>query len=105
MQGRGAPAAAQPPATPPPAGRGAGPAGAPAPTPAPAEPLAPQGYTYNPEGRRDPFVSLVRRGSETGTVPGERPPGLAGMTSAEIALKVGMAAGLCVVDNRPCLFG
>jgi hypothetical protein len=80
-------AAPQAPATPPPAGQGAGPAGAQTPTPAPVEPLAPQGYTYNPEGRRDPFVSLVRRGSEIGTAPGERPPGLAGMTAAEIVLK------------------
>jgi hypothetical protein len=76
------------PQTPPPAGRGAGPAGAQAPAPAaPAEPLAPQGYDYNPEGRRDPFVSLVQRGAEIGGVSGERPPGLAGMTTAEIVLK------------------
>jgi hypothetical protein len=81
-------AAAQVPQTPPAAGRGAGPAGAPAPAPAaPVEPLAPQGYTYDPDGRRDPFVSLVRRGADIGVAPGERPPGLAGMTSAEIVLK------------------
>jgi hypothetical protein len=86
LRGQGA-TAPQAPATPPPAGRGAGPAGAQAPAPAPVEPLAPQGFTYNPEGRRDPFVSLVRRGSEIGAVAGERPPGLAGMTAAEIVLK------------------
>ena len=54
---------------PPPAPRAAG-----APTPAPAgqapaaeplPPLEPPGFTYNPEGRRDPFVSLVRRGATT----------------------------------------
>ena len=32
---------------------------------APAEPqLEPQGYTYAPDGRRDLFVSMVRRGSD-----------------------------------------
>ena len=46
------------------------PGGAPATAPAPAaaagqpsDPVTPQGFTYAPEGRRDPFVSLVRRGS------------------------------------------
>ena len=27
----------------------------------PTPPLEPQGYDYNPAGRRDPFISLVRR--------------------------------------------
>ena len=27
--------------------------------------LEPQGYTYGPEGRRDPFISLLLRGSQT----------------------------------------
>jgi Tfp pilus assembly protein PilP len=49
-----------------------------APTPAP-------GYSYNREGRRDPFISLIGRGSAT---PGEsRPSGLAGMLINEISLK------------------
>src|SRR5262245_60787992 len=57
------------------------PAAATAPAPAPAAkvpPPEPQGYTYDPQGRRDPFVSLLRRG---GDVPrasgGTRPNGLA----------------------------
>jgi hypothetical protein len=78
------PAQAAPP--PPPPGQGAGPTGTPA-SPAVA-PLEPQGYTYNPEGRRDPFVSLVRRGSDvSGSTTGERPAGIPGMTTAEVVLK------------------
>jgi type IV pilus assembly protein PilP len=56
-----------------------------------AQPAAPesQGFTYNPEGRRDPFVSLLRRGG-TGlgpTIGGVRPPGLGGLETAEVTLK------------------
>jgi hypothetical protein len=42
-----------------------------------------QGFTYNPEGRRDPFRSPF--GAVTGAG-GKRPPGLAGMLVAEIDL-------------------
>jgi Tfp pilus assembly protein PilP len=50
--------------------------------------LEPQGYTYNADGRRDPFVSLVRRGAESpGTVQGARPPGLPGLSAAEVSLR------------------
>lgn len=67
----------------------AAPATAPAPAPAAAvTPLEPQGYTYDPQGRRDPFVSLLRRG---GDVPrasgGTRPNGLAGLETSEVTLK------------------
>lgn len=70
-----------------------------APSPAPPAAAAPpagvvplpesQGFTYNPEGRRDPFVSLVRRGG-TGlspTIGGARPAGLSGLETAEVTLK------------------
>ena len=67
------------------------PAPAPGTAPAPAAavtPLEPQGYTYDPQGRRDPFVSLLRRG---GDVPrasgGTRPNGLAGLETSEVTLK------------------
>lgn len=40
-----------------------------------------QGFSYNPEGRRDPFRSPFA--GELGTA-GKRPPGLAGMLVAEI---------------------
>lgn len=48
-----------------------------------AEPKAP--YSYQREGRRDPFVSLIGRGTE---LPGtNRPAGLAGMLINEVTLK------------------
>jgi type IV pilus assembly protein PilP len=54
--------------------------------PAPAEP--PQGYTYNPDGRRDPFVSLLKSGSDgQRQTLGTRPAGLAGLLSSEVSLK------------------
>ena len=81
---------------------------------APARPsaLEPSGYTYNPEGRRDPFVSLVRRGAEspgTGTAPAARPAGLAGLTAAEVSLRGtlkgrdGFVAMLQGADNKTYL--
>ena len=42
----------------------------------PAEAGAP--FTYNPEGRRDPFVSLVGRGNDP-KAQGVRPPGVPGL--------------------------
>ena len=66
---------------------------APQPTQAPAPPpagpqLEPQGYAYNPEGRRDPFVSLLRRGADTQKPTlGARPQGLAGLETSEVTLK------------------
>jgi hypothetical protein len=44
---------------------------------------APGGYSYNPQGRRDPFVSLVK-GPVSGKV---RPQGLPGFLIQEVALK------------------
>jgi Tfp pilus assembly protein PilP len=74
-----APAAAQSPAAAPPA------------PPAPAEqkpdPVEPQGFAYHAEGRRDPFVSLMRRGSELVRDPGSsRPAGLPGLATSEVTL-------------------
>ena len=62
---------------------------APAKTAPAADPLQePQGYTYNADGRRDPFVSLLRRGSDSQKLPdGARPPGLAGFGTGEVTLK------------------
>ena len=58
-------------------------------TPAPAGPqLEPQGYTYDPQGRRDPFISLLRRGSDIQRAGiGVRPAGLAGLETSEVTLK------------------
>jgi Tfp pilus assembly protein PilP len=49
--------------------------------------LAPQGFTYEAQGRRDPFVSLVRRGADPERGVSPRPPGLPGLAVSEVALK------------------
>ena len=70
--------------------------GAPAATPPPAQPAAPtaaapapapaaEAYTYDPAGRRDPFVSLLSRGIEPTT--GKKLTGLAGLTTGEVMLR------------------
>lgn len=47
---------------------------------------APGGYTYNPQGRRDPFVSLIKPvGPDTGAK--SRKPGMEGFLIQEVALK------------------
>jgi Tfp pilus assembly protein PilP len=47
---------------------------------------APGGYTYNPQGRRDPFVSLLRPVSAD-QGPRTRKPGMEGFLIQEVALK------------------
>jgi len=67
---------------------------APAPAPAPAKPpqveagksAATPAYSYDPAGRRDPFVSLVGRGGDPGSQ-AARPPGLAGLLISEVMVK------------------
>ena len=49
------------------------------PPPAPA-------YSYQPEGRRDPFMSLLARGSDPGSA-ASRPPGLPGLLINEVVVK------------------
>jgi type IV pilus assembly protein PilP len=94
-------ALAQPPAATPASPEGAAPASASAraadksageaaakATPPPSGALVPAGYTYNPDGRRDPFISLLRRGAELpAAAPGPRPQGLAGLTASEVSLR------------------
>ena len=67
--------------------------------PAPSGPqLEPQGYTYDPAGRRDPFVSLLRRGSDTGKPTlGARPAGLSGLETSEVTLKGTVASQIGLV--------
>jgi Tfp pilus assembly protein PilP len=75
---------------------------APASTPAPAAqtkpgqaappataaiPLETPGFTYNSDGRRDPFVSLLRRGSELQRGGAARLAGLGGLGVGEVTLK------------------
>ena len=52
----------------------------PAPAPAPA------GFTYDPQGRRDPFVSLLLRGNDPRAT-ANRPPGLPGVLIGELTVK------------------
>ncbi len=73
----------------------------------PVVPVEPQGFDYDPEGRRDPFVSLVRRGSDTAKPsPGSRGPGLGGLETAEVTLRGtlqsrdGYVAILAGADNK-----
>jgi Tfp pilus assembly protein PilP len=56
--------------------------------------LQSRGFTYDPEGRRDPFVSLLRRGTgvDLTSVAGPRPNGLKGLGTGEVTLKGTMAS-------------
>jgi Tfp pilus assembly protein PilP len=70
-----------------------------APPPAPPIPAPGEGYKYNPEGRRDPFLSLV--GASPGDQRGaqaRRPDGIAGMFVSEISLRG-------VMQSRGALIG
>jgi type IV pilus assembly protein PilP len=58
----------------------------PATTQTPPPPPPPPAYTYEPEGRRDPFVSLLARGSDP-TSAASRPPGLPGLLINEVIVK------------------
>ena len=97
------------PATPPPAGAPA--PAAPAPPSAAtqgapsAAPPSGAGYSYDPAGRRDPFVSLTARGGDLPPA-GSRPSGPAGLLVNEITLKgvlkspKGLIALVQAPDNR-----
>jgi Tfp pilus assembly protein PilP len=65
-------------------GKPATPATAAPTTTAPAQ-STPEAYTYDADGRRDPFVSLVARGFEPST--GKKSEGLGGLTTAELMVK------------------
>jgi type IV pilus assembly protein PilP len=53
-----------------------------------AEPPPPQGaYTYDPSGRRDPFVNLLMGGAATRPAGASRPPGLPGLLIGEVSVK------------------
>jgi Tfp pilus assembly protein PilP len=82
----------------------------PAPAPPPAPPAQPlptidPGYVYEPAGRRDPFISLVGRGTETQPA-AARPPGVPGLLISEITVKgvlkdrSGFFAMLQAPDNK-----
>jgi Tfp pilus assembly protein PilP len=75
-----APVRAQTPAGTPPAAATPGPQEVPAVTPT-------EVYSYNPEGRRDPFVSLLLRGSELSISPDNRPGGREGLMIGEVTVR------------------
>jgi len=67
------------------------PAASPAPAVAPAQQTAKPAeagapFTYNPEGRRDPFVSLLGRGNDP-KAQGVRPTGVPGLLINEVSVK------------------
>jgi type IV pilus assembly protein PilP len=98
MQGPAKPAApqGQPPAA---QGQPAAPQGQPArqgqppasSAPAASAPAAPAGpaenYTYDPAGRRDPFLDLLSTGSEPRTVVSRRGEGAAGLSVGDISVR------------------
>lgn len=59
------------------------------PAAAPQPPAAAPAFVYNPEGRRDPFVSLVRRAAEARERQGKQPSagGVSGFLVSELTLK------------------
>lgn len=68
------------------------PAEAPAAAEAPAgkqQPPPPQGagYSYDPAGRRDPFISLTSRGGDVAPPAGSRPAGVPGLLVNEMTVK------------------
>jgi type IV pilus assembly protein PilP len=69
-------------------------------------PPVPDVFTYNPEGRRDPFVSLLLRGGDTRPTRESRPDGLPGLLISEISLrgilkdKTGFVAMVSGPDNK-----
>lgn len=51
-----------------------------------AQPPAPEPFTYDAEGRRDPFLSLLGRGADPRTTV-SRPSGVAGLLIADVSVK------------------
>jgi type IV pilus assembly protein PilP len=76
-----------------------------APADASKPPVVPENYTYEPAGRRDPFVSLLGTGTE-GRSTSRKGEGFSGMTVAEISVRgvlqsrSGLIAMVQGPDNR-----
>lgn len=101
--GAGASRAGQQPGQPPPSAAGSSPSAQTQrqqPSP-PAEAGAP--FTYNPQGRRDPFVSLLGRGSADPNKQGVRPSGIPGLLINEVSVKgiVRNSAGFVALIQGP----
>jgi Tfp pilus assembly protein PilP len=56
------------------------------PSPDPAPPMPPDNYTYQPDGRRDPFLTLIGAGTPQQRL-GQRPAGPAGMSVDELSVR------------------
>lgn len=88
-QQKAKPAAAAPPAAPPPQ----------------SLPTLDPSYVYDPSGRRDPFISLLGRGTD-GDPTSVRPPGLSGLLIGEVTVKgvlrdrTGFSAMLFAPDKK-----
>lgn len=54
---------------------------------APQAPRPPETYSYNPDGRRDPFMSLLSTGADQRSGTTRRGEGIGGMTVAEISVR------------------
>jgi Tfp pilus assembly protein PilP len=75
--------------------RAQAPAGQPAAAPAPAEkkpdlPAPPPNYEYAVDGRRDPFINLINRGTageDTGAATAKRAEGVPGMLTGELTVR------------------
>jgi Tfp pilus assembly protein PilP len=57
------------------------------PAEAPPKPVAPENYTYDPGGRRDPFINLLGTGTDARTQVSKKGEGPAGMTVAELSVR------------------
>jgi Tfp pilus assembly protein PilP len=74
----------------PPAKQPGAPAPAAAPAPKPDLPAPPANFEYTIEGRRDPFLSLMNRGSDprgTGNQPVKRAEGVPGLMTTEVTVR------------------
>jgi Tfp pilus assembly protein PilP len=94
------------PAVPAAAAGGSAPAPAPGTNPTIAS-AAPNGvYTYDAQGRRDPFVSLMNRGDSMRAAGAPRPPGVQGLLINEVTVtgilktKTGLVAVVQGSDNK-----
>ncbi len=68
----------------------AAPPAAPAPAPKPALPSPPSNFQYSPEGRRDPFLDLVNRGTDAvrgANASAKRPEGVPGLETNAIVVR------------------
>jgi Tfp pilus assembly protein PilP len=76
----------------------------PAQPPASATPPQPEAFTYNPDGRRDPFTNLIGSGGgDTRPAAGRRGDGAAGLSVGEISVRgvVQSPSGLIAMVQGP----